>query len=177
MADRKMKSGTFTVRNIAPGVRGFHDARDGYLELEPGKSASDVRFHESEFESALRTGGFEITAGDATADQDDGQDDDTPAGAKAYGDITVADIKAHLDAANVSYESDANKKALYEQYAATFEPATNPGGVPAVTPPPGDTLDKMSDADLRDTVKALTGEEPAADADRDTLLRLARGEE
>ncbi len=170
MADPKLKSGTFTVRNTSPGVRGFYDVESGYVELEPGKSASGVRFTEPEYESATRTGGFEISTGDAPATDD--QADDTPAGAKAYNDITVAQLKSHLDAANVSYETDANKAALYEQYTATFAaPAAAP-----VTPPPGDTLDKMSDADLRDTVKALTGEDAPADADRDALLALARGE-
>lgn len=174
-----MKKGTYTVRNIAPGVRGFHDANDGYLELEPGKSATEVRFSESEFDSAVKTKAFEITAsGDAPAD-DEQDETETPAGAKAYDDITVKGIKSHLDAAGVSYEGDANKKALYEQYAATFEAptaGTNPTAA-ANNAPPGDTLDKASDADLRDIVKGLTGEEPPADADRDTLLKLARGEE
>lgn len=173
MADAKMKSGTFTVRNTAPGVRGFHDASDGYLELEPNGSASGVRFSEPEYESALRTG-LEITAGDADSDDDD-QADDTPAGAKAYADITAKDIKAHLDAQNppVSYESDANKAALYALYTGTFQAA---GSAP-VTPAPNDTLDKMSDDDLRDTAVALVGADKVpADADRETLLKLARGE-
>lgn len=168
MADAKMKSGTFTVRNTAPGVRGFHDASDGYLELEPNGSASGVRFTEPEYESALRTG-LEITAGEAAAD------DDAPAGAKAYNDITAKDIKAHLDAQNppVAYESDANKAALYALYTGTFTAAA-----PApVKPAPDDTLDKMSDADLRDTAVALVGADKVpADADRETLLKLARGE-
>ena len=175
MADAKMKSGTFTVRNPAPGVRGFHDASDGYLELEPKGSASGVRFTEPEYESALRTG-LEITAGEAAADDDEG--DDVPPGAKAYNDITAKDIKAHLDAQNppVAYESDANKAALYALYAGTFEQA-NAGGVPPTTPAPDDTLDKMSDADLRDTAVALVGADKVpADADRETLLKLARGE-
>ena len=175
MAEREMKKGTYTVRNIAPGPRGFHDAETGYAELDAGQSATGVRFHTSEFDAAVASKYFEITAGDApAADQDDGTE--TPSGAKAYDDTTVADIKSHLDTAGVSYETDANKKALYALYTATFE-QDNPGGTGDVTPPPGDTLDKMSDADLRDTVKALTGEEPAADADRETLLKLARGEE
>jgi hypothetical protein len=172
MADAKLKSGTFTVRNTSPGVRGFYDVESGYVELEPGKSASGVRFTEAEYESTTRTAAFDIGTGDAPAADD--QADDTPAGAKAYADITAKDIKAHLDAQNppVAYESDANKAALYALYTGTFAaPASQP-----VTPPPGDTLDKMSDDDLRDTVKALTGEDAPADADRDALLALARGE-
>lgn len=176
MAEREMKKGTYAVRNIAPGPRGFHDAETGYAELDAGQSATGVRFHTSEFDAAVASKYFEITAGDAPASDQDDDGAETPSGAKAYDDITAKDIKAHLDAANVSYETDANKKALYEQYAATFAQA-NDGGTGEPTPPPGDTLDKMSDADLRDTVKALTGEEPAADADRETLLKLARGEE
>lgn len=39
-----------------------------------------------------------------------------------------------------------------------------------------DGLDDMDDATLRDTVQAITGAEPPADADRAALLALARGE-
>ena len=171
MAD-KIRSG-FTVRNTAPGVRGFHDARDGYLELEPNSSATDVSFTEAEYESAKRAG-LEISEGGTASDDD--QADDVPAGAKAYNDITVAQLRTHLDGAGVSYESDANKGALYALYTGTFEQA-NAGGVPPTTPAPDDTLGKMSDADLRDTAVALVGADKVpADADRETLLKLARGE-
>lgn len=165
----KMKSGTFTVRNTAPGVRGFHDAGDGYLELEPNGSASGVRFSEAEYESAKRAG-LEITAGDAPADDDQASE---AVGAKAYDEITAADLRAALDEKGVTYASNADKKALYEAYTGTFQAA---GSTP-VTPAPNDTLDKMSDDDLRDTAVALVGADKVpADADRETLLKLARGE-
>lgn len=170
MADRKLKPGTFTVRNIALGPRGFHDADTGYAELDPGVTVSGVRFHEPEYDLAVASKYFEITEGDAPADDD--TDAQEAVGAKAYDDITVKDIKAALDEKSVAYDSNADKKTLYDLYAGSFADAP----AAPVTPPPGDTLDKMSDADLRDTVKALTGEEPAADADRETLLKLARGE-
>lgn len=170
MADAKMKSGTFTVRNTAPGVRGFHDARDGYLELEPKGSASGVRFTEPEYESAAATGAFEITAGDAPADDDQAS---AVVGAKAYDEITANDLRAALDEKGVTYDAKADKKALYEAYTATFAPPASP----PVTPAPNDTLDKMSDADLHDTAVALVGADKVpADADRETLLALARGE-
>lgn len=184
MAEAKLKKGTFTVRNIAPGVRGFHDHKDGYLELEPGKSASEVVFTEAEFESALATKAFEITAGDAPAadeepDQGGSDADGLPEtkaeleklataegidptaiqGTGANGNVVKADIAAAIQAAR----------------AAKAAGGTNPTDA-ANNAQPGDTLDKMSDADLRDTVKALTGEEPAADLDRAALLKLARGE-
>lgn len=173
MADApKMKSGTFTVRNTAPGVRGFHDARDGYLELEPKGSASGVRFTEPEYDSATATGAFEITAGDAPADD---SDDQAAVAAKAYDEITVNDLRAALNEKGVTFASNADKRALYDLYAASFDQAPE-GGIPPRTDEPNDTLDKMSDADLRDTVKALTGEDAPADADREALLKLARGD-
>lgn len=171
MADAKMKSGTFTVRNTAPGVRGFHDASDGYLELEPKGSASGVRFTEAEYESAKRAG-LEIEAGDTTGD--DETDDQAVVGAKAYDEITANDLRAALDEKQVQYASNADKRALYDLYTASFTAPA--GGVPPVTPPPGDTLDNMSDDDLRDTVKALTGTDAPEGADREQLLKLARGE-
>ena len=166
----KLKSGTFTVRNTAPGVRGFHDHADGYLELEPNGSASGVRFTDAEYESAKRTG-LEITAGDTPADD---TDDQAVVGAKAYDEITAKDIKAALDEKGVTYEANADKKALYDLYVGSFDQAATP----PVTPAPDDTLDKMSDADLYDTVVALVGEEKAkaANGDRTALLALARGE-
>lgn len=165
----KLVSGTFTVRNTAPGVRGFHDLESGYVELEPGKSASGVRFTEAEYKSTDGMGAFEITEGDAPATDDDAQ---VAVGAKAYDEITANDLRAALDEKQVQYASNADKRALYDLYAASFAD----DAAPPVTPAPGDELDKSSDDDLRDIVKALTGNDAPADADRETLLKLARGE-
>lgn len=174
MADVKLKSGKYTVRNIAPGVRGFHDHNDGYLEIEPGSSATGVVFTVGEFESALATKAFEITAGDAPASDDDGQAD---GGAKALEDMTTAELQAVMQAEGIA-EADVKGTAANgnvknsDRVTAIRAKRAGEGS----TPPAGDTLDGMSDDDLRATVKALTGDEPAADADRDTLLKLARGE-
>lgn len=52
------------------------------------------------------------------------EDENTlPEGAKAYKDITVKDLQAHLNDKEVSYETDANKDRLYEQYLDTFKTA------------------------------------------------------
>lgn len=58
-------------------------------------------------------------------------------------------------------------------------PAPSPPAptAPVAPPPPTDDLDKMSDADLLDTVAALTGNRPDDGTDRETLLALARGEQ
>lgn len=56
------------------------------------------------------------------------------------------------------------------------EPVPEPAAPPAPVTPQTDDLDKMSDADLFDTVAALTGERPAEGTDREALLALARGD-
>ena len=173
MAEAKLKKGTFTVRNIAPGVRGFHDHNDGYLEIEPGALATGVVFAVAEFESALATKAFEITAGDAPASDEEPDQ----GGAKALEDMTTAELQAVMQAEGIA-EADVNGTGANgnvknsDRVAAIQAKRAGAGS----TPPAGDTLDAMSDDDLRETVKALTGEEPAADLDRAALLKLARGE-
>lgn len=160
---------TYTVRNMAQGPRGFHDEKTGYAELDPGQTATDVRFTDVELASAQAIIGLEITAGGVPPTDTNAQ---AAVGAKAYDEITAKDIKAALDEKGVTYDAGADKKALYDLYAGSFGPA---GDAP-VTPPANDQLNLMADDDLRETVKALTGEEPPADADRETLIKLARGE-
>jgi hypothetical protein len=167
----KMKSGTFTVRNTAPGPRGFYDAETGFATLDAGQSVSGVRFTEGEYKSASTIAGLEITAGDAPAADTDAQE---AVGAKAYDEITAKDIKAALDEKGVTYEANADKKVLYDLYAASFDQAPV---TPPVVPSPTDELDKASDSDLRDIAVALLGADKVPEgADRETLLKLARGE-
>lgn len=174
MADVKLKPGKYTVRNIAQGVRGFHDHNDGYLELDPGKVATEVVFSEAEYESAKRTGSFELEH-----DRDAASDDKGDEQGKALDDMTTAELQAVMlaegvDEAAISGTGAQGKVKNSDRVAAIEAKRKAPATPPAVTG--GDTLDTMGDADLRATVAALTGSEPPADADRDTLLRLARGE-
>jgi hypothetical protein len=170
MADVKLKPGKYTVRNIAPGVRGFHDHNDGYLELDAGKTASEVVFSEGEYESAKRTGAFELEHDGDAASDDKGDDQ-----GKALDDMTTAELQAEgVDEAAISGTGAQGKVKNSDRVAAIEAKRAAPATPPAA--PSGDTLDAMGDDDLRATVAALTGSEPPADADRDTLLRLARGE-
>lgn len=161
--------GKHTVRNTAPGPRGINTV-DGYRELAPNETAT-VELDDAEFKSASKTGYFHLDSAakaDAKADEAAASGEGLPSnmpklksiakaeGVDLTGKTTVADIqKAILDA----------RAAKVDQANAT-PPA-----------PPSDDLDAMSDADLRTTVQAITGSEPPADADRETLLKLARGQE
>ena len=170
MADRKLKNGTFTVRNTSPGVRGFYDAETGYAELEPGQSASGVRMFETEYASMERTAAFEMTAGDAP----EPKETDDLAGK------SQAELEKIMTTEGVTMPTKGSGKngsvVKADLEAAIKSARENPNADPVANTAAGDTLDKMSDADLRETVKVLTGSEPAADADRDALLKLARGE-
>jgi hypothetical protein len=158
-----------TVRNTAPGPRGLNTV-DGYRELAPNETAT-VELEEGEFKSADKAGYFHFDSkakadakADAAAESGEGLPNNMPKlkgiakaeGVDLTGKTTVADIQ----------------KAILDARAAKVAAA---GSTPPA--PPSDDLDNMSDADLRATVQAITGEEPAADADRESLLKLARGQE
>lgn len=158
MAD---KTQTGEVTNTAKGIRGLHTV-EGYQEFQPGQTLT-VELSEAEYTSAKRTGYFAF--GKAAAERAaEGADDDL--------DVTVPNLKKLAVAEGIDL-GDANTKAEIQgairKARAEKAAAGDAGGQP-------DDLDNMSDADLRTTVQAITGTEPAADATREQLLKLARGE-
>lgn len=164
-----MASAKHTVRNTAPGPRGINTT-DGYRELAPNETAT-VELDDAEFKSASKTGYFHFDAqakADAKADQAAASGEGLPSNMPKLKSIAKAegvDLTGKTSVADI-------QKAILDARAAKVDAAN-------ATPPapPSDDLDNMDDATLRTTVQAITGEEPAADADRETLLKLARGQE
>lgn len=150
---------THTVKNIAPGPRGFRDVASGYVELDPGAIATDVTFAPGELESARETGYFEISGGDALAPVELPEKRD---------DLDALALSLGIDLATI-VGTGANGNVVKSDVVAAIEAkrAEGAGG--------GDALDGMSDDELRAAVAAITGSEVPADADRSALLALARG--
>jgi hypothetical protein len=158
-----------TVRNTAPGPRGLNTV-DGYRELAPGETLTGVELSEAEFKSADKTGYFHFDSAakrDAKADEAPGSGEGLPNNMPKLKGIAKAE---GVDISGLNSVADIQKAILDARTAKAAAAATPPA-------PPTDDLDNMSDADLRSTVQAITGDEPAADADRETLLKLARGQE
>jgi len=155
-----------TVRNTAPGPRGLHAAQ-GYIELAPGQTLSDVEMDDHEYESAKGTGNFHFDTAakrDAKADQAATSGEGLPSNPMQLKQLAKSegiDVGGATKAADLQAAILAGRKAKAE---------SGTGGEQS------DDLDNMSDDDLRATVQAITGNAPAADADRDTLLKLARGQ-
>lgn len=150
------ESKTYSVKNTAPGIRGLN-AVTGYTELAPGETREGVELTAAEFKSARSTGYFDF--GDAPEPEETTDDLDT----------TVAKLRDIAKAENVDLGTVTAKADIQAAIRAARDAKANPA-------PAADDLDAMSDEDLRATVQAITGEAPAADADRATLLALARGQ-
>lgn len=158
MAD-KTQSGEVT--NTAKGIRGLHTV-DGYQEFQPGQTLT-VEMSEAEYNSAKRTGYFAF--GKAAAEKAAaGSDDDL--------DVTVAKLREIAVAEDIDLDGATAKADIQEAIRKGRAAKASAGGEQ-----PNDDLDNMNDADLRTTVQAITGTEPAADATREQLLKLARGQE
>lgn len=171
-----------TVKNNARAPRGLYDGKGRYREFEPGEVIADVPMTAAArkplgkhflFDKAAETVDEETEAAD-NSDADglpetkkeleklakaEGIDVDAIQGTGANGGVVKADIVKAIEAKRAA---DATAQA---------------GGIPETNPGPNDDLDNMSDADLRATVKVLTGEDAPEDADRTALLALARGED
>ena len=159
----------YTLTNTTAGPRGVHQDDGSYVELEP-KQTRTVDLTDAEYASAKSTGYFvfgaaaakEVAASTPTATGGDelpsnvmklkkiARDEGIDAG-EAH---TVAELQAAITAGRAAKAG---------------------GGTGNITPP--DDLDTLPDDVLRTTVQAITGKEPPADADRDALLKLARGVE
>lgn len=148
----------YDVRNTAKGIRGLHGV-DGYAELAPGEVREGFEMTAAEHKSATRTGYFAFGKA-ATADDEGTSGDDL--------DTTVDKLRDIATAEGVELGTATKKADIQEAIRAARL---------AKSQPPADDLDNMNDSDLRATVQAITGEQPAADADRETLLKLARGQE
>lgn len=153
-----------TVRNTSPGFRGLN-TETGYVELPAGGSA-EVELSAAERKSAEKAGYFEF-GGSAPADDEGGD--------KALADMTKAELEATATAEGVDISGAKNNAERVAAIETARAAAGGGGGIPPITPP-ADELDKMSDDDLRNTVQAITGKPAPADADRNALLKLARGE-
>lgn len=150
-----------TVTNTAKGPRGLNTV-NGYRELAPGETAS-VELTEAEAKSAKGVGYFAF--GKAAAEKAaESANDDLDVTVAKLREIAVAE-KVDLNGATAKADiQDAIRTARADKAASTSGQAN-------------DDLDNMSDDDLRTTVQAVTGSEPAADASREQLLKLARGQE
>lgn len=158
-----MTATKYSVTNTAPGLRGLHTPA-GFVELEPGETR-EVELTAAEFKSAESTGHFDFGGAKApVADAEPADDLDT----------TVAKLKEIATAEGVDLPHNASKADIQ----ATIRKARDDKAAAAAGSGSGGgaDLDAMDDETLRATVQAITGQAPVADADRETLLKLARGE-
>ena len=158
-----------SVRNVAVGIRGLNTVA-GYRDLAPGELVDEVELTSDELANAKSTGYFEFGKEAKAAP--------APAGAAAPAELPRNAPKLKKLAKDEGI--DVSNAKTVDQLTAAIEAgraAKAAGGIPPSTPP-ADDLDNMADADLRNTVAALTGK-PAADYEstsREDLLKLARGE-
>lgn len=148
---------TISISNTAKGQRGVHTV-DGLVMLEPGETRS-LELTDAQVDNARDTDYLSFDAPATVA-------------------VPIAD--------GLESKTIAQLKALAaEKGIALPETGTGDGGrvlksdiIAAIENPKadeGDALDAMNDDELRATVQALTGQEPAAEASREDLLALARG--
>ena len=152
------------VTNTAKGMRGLHTL-SGLVMLDPNETRDDLQISAAELASAKSTGYFEFDGKAATTDDGDADsnlDDNSVAELEKIATDEGVDVSAITG-------TGANGRVLKADIVAAIE-AKRAGGARA-----GDELDGMSDDDLRATVQAVTGAEPAGDATREQLLGLARG--
>lgn len=166
---------TINVRNTAKGLRGINlpNGRVGYVE--PGTESGPVDVTEAEAASIAAKSYFEVVGGTAPAKAGEPVDDlDTDVGSlktiAANEGVDLAALEGKGSGANGNVVKADIQKAIRDK---------REGKTPTPTPPAGGAtdLDAMDDETLRTTVQAITGQEPPADADREALLKLARGED
>jgi len=163
MADKASK---YDLRNTSKGIRGVN-AVSGYREFGPGEVAEGVELSDAEYESAKRTGYFEFGAA-AKAEAEDETDDALPGNVPKLKKLAREE---GIDLGTATSAADIQAVILSARAAKAAG-----SGIPPSTPP-ADDLDAMSDADLRDTVQAITGKPAPDGSDREALLKLARGQE
>lgn len=148
------------ITNSDKGPRGIRTV-DGLVTLAPGETQTlDVTADEAaDLPGYFSTG--KTVPGEPEGDGLDG--------------LKVAELDKIIADEDVTVPetgTGANGRVVAADKAAAIRAkrAAPPAG------PEGDTLDGMTDEELRATVQALTGEEAPADADRAALLALARTE-
>lgn len=176
---------TTSVKNTARGMRGLHTTT-GLVMLDVGEVREDLELSAAERKSAESTGYFEFGA-KAEAEPESGPRTDPDDTTAELDKRSIAELKDIAKAEGVTLPEQGTgdggrvlKADIVGAIAAARASSTGAGGVPADLgggASATDELDNMSDDDLRATVQALTGEEAPADADRETLLGLARGQE
>lgn len=148
------------ITNTDNGPRGIRTA-DGLVTLAPGETQTlDVTADEAADLPGYFSTGKTVPAGP----EGDGLDG-----------LKVAELDKIIADEGVTVPetgTGANGRVVAADKVAAIRAkrAAPPAG------PEGDTLDGMTDEELRATVQALTGEEAPADADRAALLALARTE-
>lgn len=153
---------TVEITNTDKGPRGVNTA-GGLVMLDAGETRSlDVPAAELD-----DLPGY-LSAGDRAEEPTEPQGDGLDAMSAKELDKVVADEGVTLPEKGTG----ANGRVVKADVVAAIRAKR---AAPAGTEPQGDTLDEMSDDDLRATVQALTGTEAPADADRAALLALARG--
>lgn len=159
---------THTVRNTQKAVRGFYDGDTKYHELAPGASVEGVPMTKAAYDNVKSTGYFEFD-GEAPTDEAEGGNADADGLPETKAELEALATAEGIDLSTIA-GTGANGNVLKADIVAAIE-AKRAGGQPS------DDLDEMSDADLLDTVKVLTGQDAPAGATREQLLALARGEQ
>lgn len=143
------------ITNTDRGPRGVNTA-EGLAMLAPGETrALDVPEGELADLPAYLSTGAAIAPAEPSVDLEA---------------MTVADLRALAEERGIKLPetgSGGEGRVIKADLVAAIAAG-------AKAEPAGDTLDGMDDEELRATVQALTGVEPAADLDRDALLALAR---
>lgn len=150
-----------TLTNTAPGPRGAYNG--GVLAMiEPGQTVDLADMTADELTNATEAGYFTVEGGAAKAAKASDPDDPTA----ELDAMSVAQLTALAAEKGVTVPTEgtgANGRVLKADIIAAIEAG-----------PPADGVDAMSDDELRATVLALTGTEPAADATRDDLIAAVR---
>lgn len=152
-----------TIKNTARGLRGVN-TDNGLVYIEPGATET-LDVSGKELESARSRSYFEFDGKAAEADTDDSEQGD------GLDDLRTAELEKLIADEGVTLPengSGSGGRIVNDDRVAAIRAAREAKANP-------DELDGMDDETLRNTVTAITGTEPPADADRDALLGLARG--
>lgn len=154
---------TVTIKNTARALRGVN-TDNGLVYIEPGETA-EVEVSGGNLKAARAKSYFEF---DGKVDESD----DAESQGDGLDDKSVGDLDKIIAAEGVKLPETGSGKdggiVKADKVAAIRAHREGPAA-------PTDELDGMDDETLRATVQAITGDEPPADADRATLLGLARG--
>lgn len=152
-----------TITNTAGALRGVN-ADSGLVYIEPGATET-LEISGGNLKSARAKSYFSF---DGEADESA----DAESTGDGLDDKSVGDLDKIIAAEGVTLPetgSGNNGNVVKADKVAAIRAHREGSATPT------DELDGMDDETLRATVQAITGDEPPADADRATLLGLARG--